>query len=121
MVEGKVFVVDNKGECSQRHLEESRAGRESRLIYNYLTTWKHTRKDRNSESFSNNYTEETVSHKLSLGSLYPFSSHLKASAPSPSRSSLYRAARRKPTQALKQLQSQESLDTQNVLEPELRS
>ena len=29
MVEGKVFVVDNKGECSQRHLEESRAGRES--------------------------------------------------------------------------------------------
>ena len=28
MVEGKVFVVDNKGECSQRHLEESRAERE---------------------------------------------------------------------------------------------
>jgi hypothetical protein len=27
MVEGKVFVVDNKGECSQRHLEESRTGR----------------------------------------------------------------------------------------------
>lgn len=26
-VEGEVFIVDNKGECSQRHLEGSRTGR----------------------------------------------------------------------------------------------
>lgn len=27
MVEGEVFIVDNKGECSQKHLEGSRTGR----------------------------------------------------------------------------------------------
>lgn len=27
VVEGEVFIVDNKGECSQRHLEGSRTGR----------------------------------------------------------------------------------------------
>lgn len=32
MVEGKVFVVDNKGECSQRHLEESRTEGERRRL-----------------------------------------------------------------------------------------